>query len=358
MKQFILILVSIISSVLTIELILSINGKDLYTYHGYSSTKLPINFMINEPELGVSNSKNHPKDTAYVAHLRFKHKIWTNSLGCFDYEFDNKVTDFYISSGGSFAHNFNSLEKKWMSLLEKDLGKRILKCGNQINGTFQSFMFKKRNMKEVGKTKKIIIGYAWNDYRDDALFPRKLFKGGYSIALNKQVQDKTNWINNINFINSKYNYVINKCKNQQGPLTCLLRKEGAFFNIVYSFIYPPKSSQELSFSIDHEDFNKHLEILSNTINDNIFNNIPIYLVELPPRYIMSDPKEDELITYNKYRKLLKSRISTDNVSFCSSFEFLKRSKFKTDELFYKNDDHLTSKGEEVFKNFVKDCISG
>ena len=71
--------------------------------------------------------------------------VWSNSLGCFDREVEDGEDPLVLIVGDSFTWGFTPFEDKWGTVLEKNLGIRVLKCGVGGYGTRQAFIKAKKN---------------------------------------------------------------------------------------------------------------------------------------------------------------------------------------------------------------------
>ncbi len=117
--------------------------------------------------------------------------IWSNELGCFDKPYKQEK-DYILLVGDSFTHQFSSFENKWGTLLEGELGMRILKCGVSGYGTRQEFLKAEKIIDKVKHSPKlIVVGYFINDLDDDYRFPPFVEKNGFLVEKRKIVDYKT-----------------------------------------------------------------------------------------------------------------------------------------------------------------------
>jgi hypothetical protein len=72
--------------------------------------------------------------------------------------------------GDSFAWGYTPFPDKWGTLLEKDLGKRILKCGVSGYGTAQEYLKTLEILKKVHRPDMLIVEHFGNDTSDDKSF--------------------------------------------------------------------------------------------------------------------------------------------------------------------------------------------
>jgi len=117
--------------------------------------------------------------------------IWSNELGCFDKPYKQEK-DYILLVGDSFTHQFSSFENKWGTLLEDDIGMRVLKCGVSGYGTRQELIKAEKIIDKIKHSPKlIIVGYFLNDLDDDYRFPPFVEKNGFLVEKRKIVDYKT-----------------------------------------------------------------------------------------------------------------------------------------------------------------------
>ena len=116
------------------------------------------------------------------------YKIWGNSLGCFDVEPpEDKKYSIYLA-GDSFAGGYSPYTKKFGTLLEKTLNKKVAKCG--VTHTGQAHQLQK--LKEFRATtghqpKTVIVNIYYNDIDNDFSHPHSTVIDGFLVDM---VQNK------------------------------------------------------------------------------------------------------------------------------------------------------------------------
>ncbi len=166
-----LIFISIILTIIFIDFILHFTTlKDLITiqqkYYTY-----PKFYYQNDPAIGFDIVDGFsPKIHDF---LEYRYKVWSNELGCFDLPY-HQEKNIILLVGDSFTWGYADFEKKWGTLVEKDIGIRILKCGVSGFGSKQEGIKIKKVLNRIKIVPKlIIVGYCLgNDMEDDYLFPR------------------------------------------------------------------------------------------------------------------------------------------------------------------------------------------
>jgi hypothetical protein len=149
--NFSLISLSVIFTILLIEFGLRLFGLSI-------ERPLPSpplrNYFIADYEMGADIKRN-VKGLVHELPDGVKYPVWSNSLGCFDKPYLGEEKFIYLT-GDSFAFGWAPLEKKWGTIIENELGIRVLKCGGFAEAKIQLIKCK-RVLKEVNKIPKLII---------------------------------------------------------------------------------------------------------------------------------------------------------------------------------------------------------
>ena len=105
------------------------------------------------------------------------HDVSSNRWGCFD--FDRGTSDDYVLViGGDAAWGQVPLTHHWATVLENELGSRVLKCGVPGTGTAYHLQKAKRVIEEVGKPPGLVVLlYEPNDFSDDFVGQQYLIEG-------------------------------------------------------------------------------------------------------------------------------------------------------------------------------------
>lgn len=144
-------------------------------------SSIPRHYYAADKETGFDISQNFPE--AYFKFGDNEHKIWSNELCCFDTRYEGDK-EFILLVGDSFTWGFAPFDKKWGFLLEKELGKRVLKCGVEGYGSRQELLKIKKIINKVKREPElIIVGYCVaNDLEDDYLFPNSTVINGFPVS--------------------------------------------------------------------------------------------------------------------------------------------------------------------------------
>lgn len=185
----------IIILVLLLEVILRFTPYQVFVSKGQGG--FPPMFIADE-KAGFDLAEN-VKDGVHST-IDLNYPVHTNNIGCFDKKAElNKKHNILI--GDSFTWGFEPLEKKWTTILEKNMKERFLKCGVMAYGPKQALVKLKKVIDKVGETPKTIIyAYYWNDLNDDHANP----------ALTSYKGNVVNRVKSFNYKNGHLDYLSDK----------------------------------------------------------------------------------------------------------------------------------------------------
>ena len=150
---FSLISLSLTVTILSIELGLRLFGLSIQRPITTSHLRY---YFVDDNELGADIKRN-VKGLVHELPDGVKYLVWSNSLGCFDMPYIGEKEFIYLT-GDSFAFGWDPFEKKWGTIIEKELGIRVLKCGAPVFSEAKTQLIKcKKVLTEVGKLPKLII---------------------------------------------------------------------------------------------------------------------------------------------------------------------------------------------------------
>jgi hypothetical protein len=114
--------------------------------------------------------------------------IWSNRLGCFDREPPAPLGDYVYLGGDSSAWGYAPFEAKFGTLLEREIGVPVLKCGVVHTGQRHQLDKMREVVAAVGKPPAmIVVTYEANDIDNDFAFPHSTVIDGWI------VDDKLVW---------------------------------------------------------------------------------------------------------------------------------------------------------------------
>jgi hypothetical protein len=106
-------------------------------------------------------------------------KVWSNELGCFDEPLESGHGTVFLV-GDSFTWGYVPFEAAWGTLVERETGIRVAKCGVTAYGTILERMKVERLARRIGRPAVVVVGYfVGNDLEDDYLFPRMTVSHDY-----------------------------------------------------------------------------------------------------------------------------------------------------------------------------------
>jgi hypothetical protein len=117
--------------------------------------------------------------------------MWSNELGCFD-TIVRPGTPYVLLVGDSFTHGSARFEDNWGTVIERHLGRRVLKCGVPGSGTRHQLVKARRIIARMQTAPDLVIlGWFPNDLEDDLLFPRATVVDGWQVAARRLVDRDT-----------------------------------------------------------------------------------------------------------------------------------------------------------------------
>ena len=173
-KNVLTVIISIIISILLIELSLRIIGFNKYEFKGY-----PPYYLTKKGDYDNFDIKENIKETDFIFNDSKPHKVWGNEIGCFDESIANIDDNYILVAGDSNSWGYVPYEKNWSYLLEKKIKIKILNCGVPAYSTIQELHKTKKILgegyekKNLHKPSLIILQYTFNnDFLGDYLFPQ------------------------------------------------------------------------------------------------------------------------------------------------------------------------------------------
>lgn len=163
-----------------------------YHYLLGKSTPPQYYFQANK-ELGYSIVPNFPTTTHVFSNG--KYTVWSNSLGCFDEEYRGEEPYIYLT-GGSWVWGFAPFEDKWGTIMEKELGIRVVQCGVFGYSTHAELLKTTQDLEYLPSPKLIVVGAtAYSDIDTDTNFPQYTVYDGYVTKRLKNEEEYKNFAN-------------------------------------------------------------------------------------------------------------------------------------------------------------------
>ncbi len=182
------------------EIILRIKGVP---YRGYPP------YYFKNTSYGFDNSLNYPPTDHLIYYDKYTYKIWTNSIGCFDYKISDNYNPDILLVGDSFTWGYTKFKDKFGTVLEKEVHLTVAKCGVSGYGTKLSYLKAKDFLKKFPKTNLIIYHYFLNDLDDDYLYPKFKIIGGFKVLTHILENPNTG---KVKVLSSKKFFTIQKIK--------------------------------------------------------------------------------------------------------------------------------------------------
>ena len=113
-KNLILAIVSIIITLILIEVALRAIGIEKYKFKGY-----PPYYLTRVGDYDNFDIKENIKETDFIFNDSKPHKVWGNEIGCFDESITNIGDNYILVAGDSNSWGYVPYDKNWSYLLEK-----------------------------------------------------------------------------------------------------------------------------------------------------------------------------------------------------------------------------------------------
>lgn len=299
----------------------------------------------------------------------FKHKIWSNKLGCFDTPYENEQFFIYLA-GDSFTWGFSPFNDKWGTFIEKLTGKRTLKCGVSGFGTKQELLKAKKILSKLKNNPElIIVGYLpKNDPYDDYDFLKHSVYNGYLITDTSDDYKNLSKEERQEKFGQKYELFSKYCMSElpKNPVVqrtkCLLSKNSIVYNITKKStksivksvlgenfidkiglvnITPPKKTV-----LESDIFEKHFESIRQFKKFAEEQNARLLFVIIPSieeiyTEGLSENNKESLSEYEKVKRFLRK----ENIDFIDlAPEFL---KYAYNDFYWEIDRHLNIEGNHI-----------
>ncbi len=140
---------------------------------------LPRGYMMSHPSRGFDIQ---PDSSGMHLVEGRSYKVWSNSLGCFDWQRQDIPARYTYFAGDSFTWGFAPFEGKFATLFEMKTGRVSLKCGVTHTGQIHQFEKFRDIMAAVGHPPgHVIVGYVSNDPLNDDAYPHSTVIEGLTV---------------------------------------------------------------------------------------------------------------------------------------------------------------------------------
>ena len=412
-KNLSLTIVSIIITLILIEVALRVIGIEKYKFKGY-----PPYYLTRVGDYDNFDIKEGTKETDFIFNDSKPHKVWGNEIGCFDESIGNIDDNYILVAGDSNSWGYVPYDKNWTYLLEKKIKKKVLNCGVPAYSTIQELYKTKKILgiiegyeknytnvtfyKNLHKPSLIILQYTFNnDFLGDYLFPENkvqnnilttnkkldnIFKGTIRYKEEKKFWEKLKYDLNEKFylfrvLHRSHYFLREKIKNFYNK-----KEDSSDFSIPPRFVLT-------SFDLSYLNFEKfpwakkawkdHLKniLKFKKISDDIdaeflfvfWGNLPEYIRKHFEESININnklKKEEQIITLNNDKLLFKfleqnninylnlSKLAWDLVGYNSLTD---QGQKLRDLLIWRNDNHPNFEGnkfisEKIYNKLLDDNI--
>ena len=205
----------------------------------------PKRYFQESPDLGIDLSENHSEQKLTLRGP--SHEISTNRFGCYDYN-RNVGDDYVLVIGGDLAWGYVPINNHWATVVETELGNRVVKCGIPGTGTATHLKKAKSVIEAIGKPPKLIILlYENNDFVDDVVFPNHMMMGDHRVARFRWMDLETGYVERYD--RDSYE-IAQKNKSilfrKKPKIERLLTHKSALYHLGYHFLSQEKERRQTS----------------------------------------------------------------------------------------------------------------
>lgn len=319
---------------------------------------VPRNYLIRDPISGYDISEKFPETK--FRFIDSEQKVWSNELGCFDRPYMGEK-DFILLAGDSFTWGYVPFEHNFGSLLEKETGKRVLKCGVEGYGTKQEKYKIEKVLKRIPNSPELIIlGYCLgNDIVDDYTFPNFTVMNGYpvmsTVLSDIHTGEKNNRVNLSRIQHVKAwlaaNSMVYRLLKQVGIFRALGKKAGIVFGDFYVYAFPPEKFPWLTNA-----WSAHLGNLKETkgFADSIGAKLLVVLIpnrEQVYEFLRPNIKDADWGLANRKLKDFLEKEGINFLDLTASFvkyaDHTPRKFLNSNDLYWKYDGHWNIKGYKL-----------
>lgn len=139
----------------------------------------PREYYSAHPHRGFSIARNTTPQLDWVDGVSYK--IWGNRFGCFDSD-DEIVEPYIYLTGDSYAWGYTPFKHKFGTVLEQNMGRRVVKAGVSHSGQLHQLDKMNELTEEFGiSPKTIVVSFYENDVANDFAYPHSAVMEGYQV---------------------------------------------------------------------------------------------------------------------------------------------------------------------------------
>lgn len=333
----------------------------------------------SDPNRGFDIRKNFQTTTARNPPEYGTYKVWGNSYGCFDKErkFNKtKHENVIYLAGDSVTWGYTQFEKKFGSILGRELAVPVMSCGVTHTGQRHQFFKFKSLLEQLKITPKVVVvTYVPNDVENDYFFPHTTVIDGYQIEnieickSNKGI----NWerISDQNLINEYQNFLTDNSNSMRNIIRQYSLTANIFWRLYKEFKqsftdayygnrvnienfegcvrglsvkllgYEPADYAESNISKPNRET---MEAWAQHARDNDYHLIYAF-------FRHKDPNERKVSEYAQ-----QFAATLDNIIIADFDEYTRRNGIETEKLYFKFDGHFSEFGNQVFSEFLNQVL--
>ncbi len=334
----------------------------------------PIGHFKRDNEIGFDITPNFKVKTSTKPSEYGTYEVWGNSYGCFDDEWNkDQLTGGIYLAGDSFTWGYARYEKKFGTLLEEILGKKVYACG--VTHTGQGHQFKKFNrLFEKGlKPELVVVNVVSNDLDNDFFFPHTDIVDGFMVEnIERCGEFYDDGFRYTRLSHKELISLVSKKKNEPDTIKSMLRQYSLSANIVAEFTRSLR--HKFNKLNQNRDEDKEIETCNRSVYAGLSNIGQMYsdsnLTEQNRKYISEWINHSVLNGY----KLLFSFIPSKDVSRDNSYQYIKKfiagssgsySSFddfcdapcrEKKGVYYQFNGHFNETGNEIYAQYLAEVI--
>ena len=342
--------------------------------HEDFSRGYPVGHFKNDSEIGFDITPNFKVQTSTKPREYGIYDVWGNSYGCFDDEWsEDSIIDGIYLAGDSFTWGYAKYEKKFGTLLEEKLGRKVYACGVTHTGQGHQFKKFKRLFDNGLKPSLVIVNVVTNDRDNDFFFPHTAIVNGFMVENVERCGDFTD----PDFRYKKLAYeevvkLVSEKQNDAPSVKNLLKQFSLTANVTAEII------RSIGYKVNNlfQERNKTIQITScvRSVYANLTRISSLYPVskfteknrEFISNWIVhSDLNDYELIfsfvpskyiIQNRSIKFIKQYILEKGGSAYSFDDYCDVTCRSENEVYYQYDGHFSESGNELYAQYLLKLI--
>lgn len=346
---------------------------------GYGTSKeelfrgYPLHHFKSDDELGFDINPNVTSSTFMNPKEYKEYSVWGNSYGCFDDEWPKEsLKGGVYLAGDSFTWGYASYDKKFGTILEKKLNKKVFACG--VSHTGQAHQFKKFiRLFDVGlRPEVVIVNLFSNDLDNDHFFPHTTVINGFMVETHEVCGNviKDDEFTYKVFQHDQLKEMVEETTNRQTSVKGVVRKYSLTASVIATLKWALLPTNESSESPSNTALScvrsvysgisnigdmyrtspytkKHREYIKDWINHAKLNNYRLVFSAIPSKDMENDVSIPFIMEYIEEISGETSRFDDYCDHHCRTSQ----------EVYYVFDEHFSENGNLVYAEYLFDLLN-